>query len=407
MTYRELLMLYKSGKLDEQSRKKVEADIERQDAISDYLFNESDIPDLDICKKEKENYDDAKDDTDEKFIRMIHRSIRRVFIKMGLIVGAVILAVLLCVIFLLPSAVSLFYYDPTETVGQNAQTGSETNRMSLDLSVYTEMFLPGCYRNKVIADSEGYGKYTISIPQVASYTGTFTDLTGTLERGKLTLYNTNVLKAPAGNAFLLPAGTPGATASLQDEGGALIGPAGTKEEAYAALDALDEDEWYLAYISLADITDYETFYRWLEEKKLTYGSLWCGVYTEDENGVFLTGSDAVGFSPQLAGECIDWDRNAYPKLSLLDNAAEDGHWDDAENGEAMQTHFISMLRYLKEHNDIMTIMNAGALDFDGMIRSIEENGLRIYGFAVGAKKDTLLCLSKDPAVSYIYTNAMI
>ncbi len=234
MTYRELLMLYKSGKLDEQSRKKVEADIERQDAISDYLFNESDIPDLDICKKEKENYDDAKDDTDEKFIRMIHRSIRRVFKKMGLIVGAVILAVLLCVIFLLPSAVSLFYYDPTETVGQNAQTGSETNRMSLDLSVYTEMFLPGCYRNKVIADSEGYGKYTISIPQVASYTGTFTDLTGILERGKLTLYNTNVLKAPAGNAFLLPAGTPGATASLQDEGGALIGPAGTKEEAKKA-----------------------------------------------------------------------------------------------------------------------------------------------------------------------------
>ena len=45
--------------------------------------------------------------------------------------------------------------------------------------------------------------------------------------------------------------------------------------------------------------------------------------------------------------------------------------------------------------------------FDGMIRSIEENGLCIYGFAAGAKKDALLSLSKDPAVSYIHTNAMI
>ena len=45
--------------------------------------------------------------------------------------------------------------------------------------------------------------------------------------------------------------------------------------------------------------------------------------------------------------------------------------------------------------------------FDGMIRSIEENGLRIYGFAAGAKKDALLSLNKDPAVSYIHANAMI
>ena len=33
MTYRELLKLYKEGQLDEETKKKIAADIERQDAI--------------------------------------------------------------------------------------------------------------------------------------------------------------------------------------------------------------------------------------------------------------------------------------------------------------------------------------------------------------------------------------
>ena len=44
MTYRELLELYKTGELELEQRKKVEKDIERQEAISDYLYEQEDIP---------------------------------------------------------------------------------------------------------------------------------------------------------------------------------------------------------------------------------------------------------------------------------------------------------------------------------------------------------------------------
>ena len=44
MTYRELLKLYQDGTLDEEKRKKVEADIERQEAIGDYLYEKEEIP---------------------------------------------------------------------------------------------------------------------------------------------------------------------------------------------------------------------------------------------------------------------------------------------------------------------------------------------------------------------------
>ena len=40
MTYRELLKLYKQGKLEDSTKKQIEAEIEKQDAISEFLYEE-------------------------------------------------------------------------------------------------------------------------------------------------------------------------------------------------------------------------------------------------------------------------------------------------------------------------------------------------------------------------------
>ena len=60
---------------------------------------------------------------------------------MGLAVGVVVLAVVLSAVFILPKAVSEFYYNPNEAAGQYEEM--TTTRMNLDLSVYSELFLPG------------------------------------------------------------------------------------------------------------------------------------------------------------------------------------------------------------------------------------------------------------------------
>lgn len=46
MTYRERIELYRTGKLSEGEKEQVEADIERQEAISEYLFETEKIPGL-------------------------------------------------------------------------------------------------------------------------------------------------------------------------------------------------------------------------------------------------------------------------------------------------------------------------------------------------------------------------
>lgn len=112
MTYRELLKLYQDGTLDEEKRKKVEADIERQEAIGDYLYEKEEIPGLaDIAAGEegaaqsgkhdgekagKDSENGGKPDNGEAlFVKNVQKMIRRAFVKMGVTVGAVLFVLVL------------------------------------------------------------------------------------------------------------------------------------------------------------------------------------------------------------------------------------------------------------------------------------------------------------------------
>ena len=53
MTYRELLRLYKQGKLEDSAKKQIEAEIEKQDAISEFLYEEGEIPDFSDLENEQ------------------------------------------------------------------------------------------------------------------------------------------------------------------------------------------------------------------------------------------------------------------------------------------------------------------------------------------------------------------
>ena len=101
MTYKELLALYKEGRLKEDERIQVEADIEKHEAIGDYLMEQMDDYDFDSLNNINE---EEKDETVEadSFAKNVNSYIRKAFIKMGLIVGAVLLAATLFVIFMLP-----------------------------------------------------------------------------------------------------------------------------------------------------------------------------------------------------------------------------------------------------------------------------------------------------------------
>lgn len=421
MTYKELLRLYKEGKLNEQQRQQIEQDIQRQDAISEYLYEEGDIPGLEDTvfqteesekeQSEKEqspgkNMDSSEIHFQEKLTSQIQKTIRKAFIKLGVITGGLVLVIILCAVFILPQVVSLLYYNPNRSAGTSSETGISTTQMSLDLSVYSELFLPGEHRDYVRATPLGYGSYDIQIPQTFSRNGRFTSAGGKLVRGKLTLYDSNVLAQPL-LQFYIPGDTSNRVIYTKDEQGNVTEKDSMKDDIAASKEQIAEysdTDWYLGYVSLSKIMDYDTFISWIntldQQEVLNIGDLWCAIYAQDQEGHSIS-FPPVGFSPEPSGSSMNWDREKYPHLSLLDDEKEE--YTDITDSATMKTHFQSMLSYMGEHDDILKMLGHSNWtdDFSQMNDWIEENGLKTYGFAIYTQKDTLQKLYNDSHVSYI------
>ena len=182
MTYQEKLKIYQSGGLSEEERKEVEYEIEKYEAISNYLYEQESVPSLDELLLNPEGSDEKEETLEKKeinFAELVNHSIHRAFRRLGIIIVTVSLAIVLFIQFALPHIVSMFYYDPS------AKNGTYGNQMSLDMAVYYELFLPCMRRDTVVVEDNGYGNYDISINQTATYTGQFVNVSGEIKRGKL------------------------------------------------------------------------------------------------------------------------------------------------------------------------------------------------------------------------------
>jgi len=407
MTYRELIDLYKSGNLNEQQKAKVEKDIERQEAISEYLFEEGEIPELGELGKDFQKNGDGEDftvdinnaeigDDELKFAKMIRSSIRKAFIKMGVIVSGVVLAIVLFVIFALPKVVDLFYYNPAEIVGE--KDGTVTNRLSLDLMVFSELLFPESYREQVDVEEEGYGEYNIKINQYTSYTGTCTNVGGKIERNKLTMYDINFLNSPLGNGLV--SGLAGVKTYIEAPGAA-----GSPEDAKNALKNLKDDEYYTAYVTLSEVMDYDSFVKWCEENPVAAPN-WCAIAKKRDSG--FESDVNIGFI--LSSNCCSAiHEEEYPYLTQWDIVTAEDAMKDSNLSELfytpeeiMRTHVVSMFRYMAEQKTFNKMMGC-EIDYEYWAYNVEENGLNIYGFVMTGQKEDIIEVSNLDKVAYVYT----
>ena len=129
------------------------------------------------------------------------------------------------------------------------------------------------------------------------------------------------------------------------------------------------------------------------------GDLWCAVYTDTYTNV------NTGFVPEPSGSSMNWDREKYPYLSLLDDHDPYEMIDETDE-KVMETHYISLLSYLADHSDIIKMIDVTEDFADGchnMITYVKKNGLKIQGFAASVQKETLLELYEEDLVDYIDT----
>lgn len=388
MKYSELLKLYKAGQLDKEQTEKVESDIERQQSISEYLFDEEQIFDF----EEADIEDESTPQRENNFVDTINKSIRKAFIKMGVVSGTAIIAIVMLIVFVVPKAVNLFYYNPSAVVGE--KNGIETVQMSLDMAVYTELYSPKNYSDLVLVDENGYADYDIYIPQNYFIDGRKTDVAGKINRNKLTLYNPNIFTQPYIAAFVTEEIGLKTGFSREDL-------AGDIEASKEQLQELDENEYYRAYITMSDVKTYAELVSWCEANNIT--PEWCNICTKQNNEYYF--EDNVGFLYSTSCADLYYDNEKYPYLTQFDLSLSSEDKDKAYSEDLMETHFISMLKYIGEQEIFCKMMGIDPefKFYDELIENVEENGLNIFGFTVVAQKDEILRISETQDVYYVYT----
>lgn len=415
MKYHELLELYKKKELSGEQQEMVEQDIERHEAISEYLFEKEEedilqdsgkLPEesaIRFTEKEKKAADD--------FTKRVNRAVRRAFLKMGAAVCAVTLVVVLLVLFVLPHVVSSFYYDPGRIVGESSYGGT-TNQMSLDLAVYTELALPGAYRDNVQVEDRGYGNYDINIYQSVSRSGEFHHVAGRVEKNNLKMYDINLLNMPSSNIFgwfqMNMDRKDTLTEQVENGAGSFAYTPESKEQSAEDLKLLDDNKYYLAYVTLDKILPYNDFIEFAENCSERAIDVWCVPRTAEESYMPIGRPANLGFCIQLGqSSMLEWNREKYPDLILwsFDDTSE---WDEAEEKIKDETfaaeHFTVMLDYMSGQDEFLGMVGQQAGEkYAEAADYIRENGLQVYGFACVADKETLLELNAEEEVFGIRT----
>ena len=431
MTFRELLNIYRSVELSPEQTREVEEAIDREDALLEYLSERDALPELEERADAAPN--NADSETEKKFHRELKRSIRRAFVKLGVMVGAVLLAILLLAQFVLPQVIDRFYYDPGQITaeiheehedsrGTTYVTDAQTNRMTLDMAVYSELFLPGVYRDNVRVVEHGYGEYDVIITQNVAYAGMpAVDVAGHISKGRLLLYDANLFKAPVGNAFEWGLNHPDPALSLSEQIPAeeydettgigtshAVGMAGYPEDARETLEALEDGKLYGGFVSLDRVMDYDDFYAFVSQFQNQH--IWCAVQLAEKPSYLSNwgfGIDYGGGANSLA-----WDRDKYPMLKR-----SDGDSFVITDGETAKAHMQDLLRYLGDHPEFAEMMSRdyGASGYTAvtdrpafglveernltpLIEYLDEHGVQVYGFWIMADKETLLQLQDSPEV---------
>lgn len=437
MTYREKLRRYREGTLDEETRRQVEQDVERHEAIGEYLFETSEIPELEeILEKEpeqgenKEGGEDGRRPGEDTFVTLVNQSIRRAFLRLGVATLAAAVIVILLLQFGLPRMVSLFYYNPGRTVeipgdiskeSGGSDTAQAENQMTLDMAVYSELFLPCNERGYVDVEDKGYGVYDISIAQTISYNGSFTSVSGEIVRGDLKLYDPNVLREPTGNCFAWFQGPADTTKSLEEglPEEYNMCAAGKREDALQTIEDLDDQELYVGYVTLNRMMDYESFKAYLDEQDVI--NPWCAVKTGESEGDMFRANN-LGFNCKFSASTpMYWDMAKYPDLLMYSEysrlaggqeGSESDYWDEQDakmqSEDAMVVHFTSMLRYLADQDAFMNMMGKEqeAQELRQAADYVEEKGITVYGFAAVMNRETMLQLFDQDEVYEIYVERL-
>lgn len=386
MTFRELLEKYKSGTATEEERALVEAELEKSEAIADYLAEG-----LEVLEEGGAALPHSGAEV-KKVKRTVNRRLRRT----ALWAAAIVLAVVLAVRFAVDPLVSSFYYQPNaRTVGQ-----TEYSDATFDLTALYSLLLPGQTMTGVQAESLGFGRYALTYTATDWLTGERNQVSRTMDPGE---YGTGGWITPSmqGGLDLL-------TMETMAGMGKDLRSNNYGQEMVDYLLQMPETSYLAVWVHFPERLNPIGFAR----LETAYNG-----YCMDGTLSFRWAAVAAGQENQLIGyqteDCpyvtAAPDRERYPMFSYSQMWEEMvgrsfGETGKAQfEGSASKQHFITLLSYLADRPEAVealagAVVSDGYYDFAAIRDYVEENGVEIYGALVYAQPSALLQMWEDGVI---------
>lgn len=363
MTFRELLEKYKNQTATPEERKQVEAELEKYNALTEYLLEQDvDMEGEDLAGQQEEL---------QKIDRSMKKRGRRI-IAIAVVIACVVMGALTA---FQPVISKVIWYDPTE---QDLQQYSYD--ISCHLAVLAELTMPEVQMESVMITEKGWGQYDLQVQQREWSSGEYLWEDGTVTRGKIQL-KSNVYQYSVINAF--SRGTAEFGNSVMTE----------SAEAKAALADLPEYLKMEAYVSLGKDWTMEELENFAAQQDGYLG--WVGVRTSPEDRQLLP---LMGFDADSSGYIWENVDAAYPFYELSMH-------EDVPLSEAWEKHFLALLQYSIDHQDFYARLNQSN-DHGSTCQMVQEyvteNGVKTYGFLYYGTPAEMRKLLENEDVEGIY-----
>lgn len=379
MKFRELFEKYINKMASSQEVEIVEEEIEKNEIINDYLADSMDKSFLkDNGSGEENSFSKSHSNTDNsngQILESIQRAINKKLRRAAFFSLIVVCAFFLILRFAVSPLMNDVYYNP------NISMSEFSDKFFVDISVFTELHFPGIITMNNTSEPLGYGSYNFRIRQSDTFKGYDQIYEGKLERGKMKYMQQDFYQYPAINIFRYGV-FPFQNATPNGD-----------EMNVKELEYMPDSAYAKVYVSFKEDQTIADISSLIKEYKDIYFS-WVAVRNSPKD---VQRFPQFGFEPTGHGIVMDQgtvDDAKYPYFEL-----QYGNRPISE--EVMETHFKSRIKYAKDNNDFLKLLNSDSEIYSNVLEYVEKNGVKSYGVLVQGRSNEILKLRKHPAVDSI------
>ncbi len=408
MNFKDIVERYKNGTATEEEVRLIEEELEKQKWLNELLYDELEEElgaggSAEGAAAGPGDGGGAVRDDAQQFSKLIQRAIRRAFLKAGAVILTIGVALTIFLCYGLSPIVDSIYYDPAEDVIlQEWEDGhTSTQRFGIDMGVYTELNYPLVRFDGASVTEQGFGEYSFQLFQGITVNGMANDrISGEVQRGVLTMYDSNVLKHTYSNDFCDYQEDDQINQYHRQEW-KNYWEADVREDV-AQMNAATE-EMRIAYISFDHVLTFEELRTLKDETGAE--NCWNLVDTRglrnSDNGWSSARGESYGYWDVYGTQLEEYGDYADPATRIMPANMK---WDDFERNEELQTaQFLKMLDYLsaEERLDFLEMMGEWPKNYPAAADYVREHGLTFLGMAVYADQETLQSLLDHPLVAVV------